>query len=1102
MENYAWIRQEALIIPTYETGEEETYPVFYELRNYQNAKGDVYPYSIIEKISHEAVEREYKAIILENAYIRVTVLPELGGRIYEGYDKINDYHFVYKNKVIKPALIGLCGPWISGGIEFNWPQHHRPTTYMPMDYAIEEKEDGSVTAWMGEIEAKDNTKGMIGVTIYPDRNYIEAKVRLFNKTEVITNFHWWANLGVHVNDSYRLIFPPDIDYITYHYKSSVSTFPVVKGEFAKVDFGEGTDIRWVKNIPAPSSFFIFGTNYDFMAGYDESRQMGTVHVADRHISPGKKFFTWGNGEMGEVWQKNLTDGDDPYIEIMTGCYTDNQPDFTWMMPFESKSFEQYWYPIQDIGALKNAGIRGAVGLEVEAGFIKITLQTTAENMDAEYIVSDNGQIICSGKHDFEPGRTFHFKVKAGKKVCLQGIRVLLKDQSGKEIISYEEGHGYFEGKIKPEPHMPAKKPEEINSVEELYLQGLHIEQYRHPTLKPEDYYLEGLKRDLKNSQCNNALGILAYKQGKYESAESYFRTAIERLTMHNPNPQNTQPFYNLGLLMRWEGRRKEALDLFQKAAWDYTWVSSAMLMSAKTEMEEKNWEQALLYINKSLEQNGNNPEGWFLKAVILRKLERVGEAEEICIKKGGLFQKTGDILYEGFYFERFLLTGNDDCLKQFEKLSANFSVSYGRLALVYLDCGCQKEALQSVQRCNESYGMKYFIQAYAMYLEAGPKEAFLILTDSKECEMFDLRPNSKIEEKILLWAAKEAHVPQAAYGLGCMYYARENWPRAIELWEQAAGWWEKMKPNGVPGVVYRNLGIAYAEKYSDYKTAGYYMQKAWELDGGHPRMLFEYYLFLKAVREPVKTRLQFLKEREALTAMRDDLYVEYISLLNQAGEYEQAVEKLLSHSFRTYEGGEGLLPKQYMLSCIGCGRRAAIQGRNPDSLKWYLESLHYPDNFCEGRKYRAREGQAYWHIARAYEVLGDKEKAVEWDRKNAECMPDIDESEYYRGLSLKKLGRVKEASEVFHRMVERGNEILSSDKKFTYFEAFPTGVPFHQDMERIQLIKGWSALYYGYRGLGRITEQNNSLEELKKISIDLPWIEFMEMQEESLYDKI
>ena len=340
------------MIPTYEMEEADPSPVFYDVRNHQGTRGNVYPIPMRDVFRSEKRDREYDSVRLENDYIRVVVLPELGGRIYEGYDKKADYHFVYKNQVIKPALIGLAGAWVSGGIEFNWPQHHRPTTYMPVDCRIEKGEDGSETAWMGEYEPLFGMKGMVGVTIWPDKAYVTVRTRLYNPTNAMQTFHWWANLAVSANENYQLKFPPDIDYITYHYKDAVSPFPIVKGEFARSWFGDGTDITWFKNIPSPASFFILNSDYNFMGGYDHGRHRGTVHVADHNVSVGKKFFTWGSREFGDVWHSNLTDEDGAYLEIMTGCYTDNQPDFAFLAPDETKIFEQTWYGLTELPDLK------------------------------------------------------------------------------------------------------------------------------------------------------------------------------------------------------------------------------------------------------------------------------------------------------------------------------------------------------------------------------------------------------------------------------------------------------------------------------------------------------------------------------------------------------------------------------------------------------------------------------------------------------------------------------------------------------------------------------------------------------------------------------
>ena len=173
--NKAKVYEEIVTIPTYRTGSMEKDPLFIEKRAYQGSTGKVYPVPICEKISDVKEDAAYRAVILENDYLYVMILPELGGRIQRALDKTNGYDFVYYNRVIKPALVGLAGPWISGGIEFNWPQHHRPSTFMPVDYTFRENPDGSATVTIGETDRINGTKGNASMTLYPDKAYIEIR---------------------------------------------------------------------------------------------------------------------------------------------------------------------------------------------------------------------------------------------------------------------------------------------------------------------------------------------------------------------------------------------------------------------------------------------------------------------------------------------------------------------------------------------------------------------------------------------------------------------------------------------------------------------------------------------------------------------------------------------------------------------------------------------------------------------------------------------------------------------------------------------------------------------------------------------------------------
>jgi hypothetical protein len=233
----AW--EEMVTYPTYMPPVADLNPMFLEHRVNQGTSGRVYPNPFTDGVSSVSEDKEYRAVFLENEYLRLMMLPEIGGRIHVGVDKTNGYDFVYRQRVIKPALIGLLGSWISGGVEFNWPQHHRPSTFMPVNYAIEQDDDGSATVWLSEHDPMDRMKGMVGICLYPDKAFLEMKAQLYNRTPMMQTFLWWINFAMHVHDQYQVVFPPDVTVVTDHSKRSVAHYPSPRGSYYGVEYGDG-----------------------------------------------------------------------------------------------------------------------------------------------------------------------------------------------------------------------------------------------------------------------------------------------------------------------------------------------------------------------------------------------------------------------------------------------------------------------------------------------------------------------------------------------------------------------------------------------------------------------------------------------------------------------------------------------------------------------------------------------------------------------------------------------------------------------------------------------------------------------------------------------
>lgn len=230
-----------------------------------------------------------------------------------------------------------------------------------------------MTVWCSDHDPLTRMKGMHGVPAASRSRRRGTAVRLYNRTEDVRVFLWWANSAAHANDHYQSFFPTDVRFVANHTKRATTTFPRASGRYYGVDYParasadpDGDRLDWYRNIPVPTSYMCLGSEDDFFGGYDHPAEARFVHWADRRIAPGKKQWTWGNAPFGRAWDRNLTDGDGPYVELMAGVFTDNQPDFSFLAPGETKSFSQYWYPIQRICPAHQANLDAAVSLEVDS----------------------------------------------------------------------------------------------------------------------------------------------------------------------------------------------------------------------------------------------------------------------------------------------------------------------------------------------------------------------------------------------------------------------------------------------------------------------------------------------------------------------------------------------------------------------------------------------------------------------------------------------------------------------------------------------------------------------------------------------------------------
>ncbi|MBI5380308.1 MAG: DUF5107 domain-containing protein [Opitutae bacterium] len=1049
---------EPLTIPTYPVGTPEKNPVFFERRVYQGSCGKVYPVPFIDKVYDEPKPVAYQSAVLENEYVKLVLLPEIGGRIFIGQDKTNaNYDFFYRQDVIKPALVGLAGPWISGGVEFNWPQHHRPGTFMPADVFIEEEADGARTVWLSEHDPLNRLKGLHGLRLRPGSALVELRARLFNRTPLTQTFLWWANVAARVHERYQSFFPPDVHYVADHAVRAMSSFPEARNPYYGVRYQDrpgANDLSWYKNIPVPTSYMICETAFDFFGGYDYAAQGGFVHVANRHISPGKKQWTWGNHAFGWAWDRELTDTGGPYIELMAGVYTDNQPDFSYLAPYETKTFSQFWWPIQKVGPVQNANEDAALRLVVgEERRLDLAALVSAPLPGARLVLRESGRMALDVRVDLTPGQPWQnqaLKLQAEDPAALEFI---LEDNAGRRVLSYQPVSTAGRERSRVVATEPAA-PVEVKSADELFIIGEHLEQYRHPTRDPELYWNEALRRDPQDARCHLAIGRRLLRRGCLAQAVPHFEQAIARLTVKHPNPVTGEAHYYLGLTLRLLGRHADAYRLLYKATWNYEWRAAAYYELAALDCRKSDFRQALVHLEASLDTNRQNNKARVLKAAALRRLGRNAEAaatlDALCAV---------DPLDHWARYEQALLTGD---AQRFLALSRNDAQTILDLVFDYADAGLFAEAIKLLDQHHQNpvtpaavanplqrtQSTRYVFAWLQQQSGVAPAAA---LAEARRQTPDYFFPSRLHEQLVLEWAlAQPGADALAAYGLG-------NYLYDLKRHEDAIGAWERSVAAGAAfATVYRNLGIAYWNVRRDGVKARAAYTRALALDATDARLVFEFDQLRKKLNEPLADRIAFLEAQRELVQARDDSSVEFAALYNLTGRAGEALALVTGRRFHPWEGGEGKVLREYTTARLLLGQQALARGDAALALDHFGKAMETPDSLGEAYHFlQAKADVNYW-LGCALRALGRTAEATRHFEMCAAESGDFSEMavtehsplSYWRGRALQALGRTADAKKLFQDFRAFGERKLGETAKIEYFAtSLPNLLVFEEDLQ-------------------------------------------------------
>jgi tetratricopeptide (TPR) repeat protein len=980
-------------IPTYESSPYEELPMFAFNRNHQGTSGNPYPNRIVNKVRRDKKSNVlYTALRLENDYLDITILPELGGRIFEAVDKSNGGDFFYRQHVIKPALIGMFGLWISGGLEFNWPMHHRPGTFLPTDYYVDKHESGAVTVWLSEHDPIDRMKGMVGITLYPERAVLETRARVFNRTALPHSFLWWENAAIPANEDLQIFFPPDVTYVSHHYKRATGGYPVMNSFYMGLDNRKGVDIRFHKNARLGTSYFSGISKYDFFGAYDHGKGTGVLHHASHYISPGKKMFSWGYTNLAKDWERALTDTDGPYLELMASGYSDNQPDFSWIEPWETKEFVQSWYPYKDLGEVRAANDRAAFACRNEGGNLCLGIYATENILHGVVEVSSPGKAPVRKSMSLQAMNPVWETFPGTDE---KDLTIKLLNGGGETVLAYtaEKSDPFVPD---PLPFYPA--PEDLNDAEDCMMTGVHVDQYHDPLVDPSVYWKRGLELNPLNPGCLTSMGRYCIGRLRFEEAESWLRKAAESLTRYNPNPRDTEAFYLLGLALARQGKNDEALEILHKSMWSAGSAIPAACAAASILTAKGLYGEALKEMSGLIDKFGKNQRALEITITLLRKTGNQKAA--IDMARELLSEDPLDL----HALNELRLLGDDPSVA--DRVRFRLNETGIDLAADYASMGLWEDTLDTLEwalKKGEPSSMLFYSAGYAASA-MGNSAAEAYFTQASKTPDSLRFPSLAFEAEALEAAIKNKGKDSRAYlELGMVNYGiRRDTRKAVDLWRKA------LALDGNSWQAMRNLAVGLYSENDKNGEVFELLERAAAARPGDLQLYYELNLAAELQNVPLEKRLKLWEKQEADAGKWDDLFLQGVRLRSQMGQWDQAIAMMKNHHYTPVEGGEVTIAAEYYSARQALAYAAMEGGRYEEALDHFNQIFQSPYGIWNDIilcPYKYGQALCLSKMGREKEAGEALSWIVNLPIESRMLLPSFP---YYLGLALIKLGREEE----------------------------------------------------------------------------------------------
>jgi len=1006
--------EKPIVIPTWEVGPAQIHSDF------PDTGKAIYPYTLLDRLTENKVERTYRGVFLENEYVQLLILPEIGGRLHGAVDKTNGYVWLYWQRTIKPGLIAMTGAWISGGIEWNFPHGHRPSCFMPVDCRIVEHDDGSATVWVGETEPIYRMRWLVGMTLFPGRSYVRCDYVAINPTDHRHSFLFWATAATHANEQTQALFPGSL--VTGHGKHEFWHWPV----------HDGVDISWWKNSPNASSYFAYNEPVDWFGTYDHGADAGTIHWADHHQVPGKKIWTWGSGPSGRIWEDILTEGGGPYFEPQAGIFSDNQPDYHWIEPHEVKTAHGYWYPVRGTRGVGYADRDFALNTEVKDGTAFGGVYATGVFPDCRVVLTNvkTGRALTETTADLAPDRPCTVEVKqVGQASSLPGkqdarptvydLHLAVYDAAGKLRTELQKKQP-----PKREPPKGQHDPGDPSKMtqDELYHAGEWLDRFRR-TDEALNYYREALKRDPGDSRVNVEMALMALKEGKWDEALQRLDTALKR------DDVNTRIYYAKGLAHAGRGERDAAYEQFYRATYCRGLFSSAYFNLARIDLARGDFEAAVAKLDRAAEQHARFAGIPALKAAALRHLGRAEEAlgaAERAMELDPLHPMGG---YEKLLALQRLKRPAGPWQSEWRSIMRDAVQNYLELAVAYADAGLLDEAdavLEGFARDKDEQAVNPMVNYFRGHFKdfegdaAGAKRFF----ETAARGPAEYTNPHRLEGKAALETALR-HNPADARAhlfLGNLLYARGQREEGFAHWRRA------VEHDGRLAPAWRNVGYAERHLRDDLPKAHEAFRKAFQLDPRDARVLHELNEVARKLGRPARERLDLLDKHYDVVETRDSLLRNLIDLRLEAGgveDLEKAYRDLSAHHFHSWEGKYEIHDRWVEVN-QALGDEAFKKGRFDKALHHYREACRYPMNLEVAARTPDLRAHVFWDLARTHLAMKHAEPAAEYLKKIvAEKYTKPHLGTYYQALAQKALGNTEAYRDLLSKLHERVEDLTS-----------------------------------------------------------------------------